>query len=258
MRIASVQLGISDEETKEARITRAFELVRDCKGADLIVLPETWATGYFSFDRYAEEAEPMDGKLPKLAAQVARETHAYLHLGSFIERLPGGELTNTSILFDRSGKVLASYKKMHLWGLKSEERRILKPGNEVITCSTEFGTVGLCTCYDMRFPELFRRMVDQGAIMFLVCSAWPYPRLEHWLMLNRVRAFENEAYLVSSNCVGIHRGHQYCGHSQIVDPWGTIVASAFDDEIVLWADVDSKMPHRVREVFPPLHDRVLR
>ena len=128
----------------------------------------------------------------------------------------------------------------------------------MVTAATDFGRVGLACCYDLRFPELFRRMVDQGAEFFLVCSAWPYPRLESWIMLNRVRALENEAFLVSSNCVGITRGKQFVGHSMVVDPWGAIVAGAGDEETVVRAEVDPGMVARVRSVFPPLRDRVLR
>jgi predicted amidohydrolase len=118
--------------------------------------------------------------------------------------------------------------------------------------------VGLACCYDLRFPELFRAMVDQGAEFFLVCSAWPYPRLESWIMLNRVRALENEAFLVSSNCVGITKGTQFVGHSLVIDPWGSIVAGSGDEETVVWADVDPGKVKQVRKVFPPLRDRVLR
>lgn len=258
MRIASIQLDVSDKETREARVARTFEMVHGCRGADLIILPETWATGYFAFERYDREAEPEDGELAKEAGRTARELRAYLHLGSFIERTTAGELANTSLLFDPSGSVIAAYRKMHLWGLGSEESRILKAGKTVVTCRTEFGILGLATCYDLRFPEPFRCMIDQGATIFLICSAWPYPRLEHWLMLNRVRAFENEAFLISANCVGNAHGRQFAGHSHIVDPWGTVVSSAGDEEAVIWADVDPKMPERVRKLFPPLRDRVFR
>jgi predicted amidohydrolase len=127
----------------------------------------------------------------------------------------------------------------------------------VVTVQTDFGIWGLATCYDLRFPELFRAMVDQGAEAFLVCSAWPYPRLEHWLMLNRVRALENEAFLISSNCVGSSRGKHFCGHSLVVDPWGCAVAGAGDEPGIVWADVDPAAVARVRSVFPPLRDRVL-
>ena len=257
MRIASIQLSIGDDESKDARLDRAMATVAGCAGADLVVLPEIWASGYFSFDRYHEEAEPLDGPTVTRAAEQARALGAYVHVGSFVERRADGSFTNTSVLLDRAGQPVAVYRKIHLFGFGSDETRVLTPGREVVTAATEFGRMGLATCYDLRFPELFRAMVDQGAEFFLVCSAWPYPRLEHWLMLNRVRALENEAFLVSSNCVGVTRGKQFCGHSQIVDPWGGIVAASADEQTVVWADVDPGMVARVRDTFPPLRDRVL-
>jgi len=258
MKIASIQLSIRYEESKEARVDRAMSLVKSCAGADLVLLPEIWNTGYFGFDRYHEEAESLDGPTVSAAAARARELGAWVHVGSFVERRPNGTFTNTSVLLDRQGKPAVTYRKIHLFGFGSDETKVLTPGTEVVTARTDFGRVGLATCYDLRFPELFRRMVDQGAEFFLICSAWPYPRLEHWMMLNRVRALENEAFLISSNSVGATRGKQFCGHSQVVDPWGTPVASAGDEETVVRAEIDPGLVGRVRDIFPPLRDRVLK
>ena len=257
MKIASIQLGIRDDESKAERTDRALSLVEGCAGADLVLLPEIWNTGYFGFDRYHEEAEPLDGDLVTRAGALARSLGVYLHVGSFVEKTADGRFANTSVLLDRTGARVASYRKMHLFGFGSDETKVLSPGTEVVTAATDFGRVGLACCYDLRFPELFRRMVDQGAEFFLVCSAWPYPRLESWIMLNRVRALENEAFLISSNCVGITRGKQFVGHSMVVDPWGSIVAGAGDEETVVRAEIDPGMVARVRSVFPPLRDRVL-
>ena len=127
----------------------------------------------------------------------------------------------------------------------------------MVVIETELGKIGMSTCYDLRFPELFRRMVDKGAELFLVTSGWPYPRLEHWLMFNRIRAIENTAFLVSSNCVGINRGARFCGHSMMVDPWGVIVTSGGDEECILQAEIDLKKVETTRKEFPALSDRVL-
>lgn len=258
MRIASIQLAIADGESKEQRTQRALDIVASCAGADLVMLPEIWNSGYFAFDRYHEEAEPLDGDLVSRLGEAARALGAYVHAGSFVEKTADGRFANTSVLLDRSGHRIASYQKMHLFGFGSDETKVLSPGTEVVTADTDFGKVGLACCYDLRFPELFRRMVDQGAEFFLVCSAWPYPRLESWIMLNRVRALENEAFLISSNCVGINRGKQFVGHSMIVDPWGSIVAASGDEEMIVKAEIDPATVARVRSVFPPLRDRVLK
>jgi predicted amidohydrolase len=257
MKIASIQLAIADDETKEERIGRALELVRTCEGADIVLLPEIWNSGYFAFDRYHEEAEELEGEFVARMAEAARSLGAYLHVGSFVERTEDGRFTNTSVLLDRQGRRIAAYRKIHLFGFGSEETKVLSPGTEVVTADTDFGRVGLACCYDLRFPELFRRMVDQGAQFYLVCSAWPYPRLESWIMLNRVRALENEAFLISSNCVGINRGARFVGHSLVVDPWGSIIAGSGDEEMIVKTEVDPEMVEKTRAVFPPLRDRVL-
>ena len=100
-------------------------------------------------------------------------------------------------------------------------------------------------------------MVDKGAELFLVTSGWPYPRLEHWIMFNRVRAIENTAFLISSNCVGTNRGVQFCGHSMIIDPWGVILASGGDEECILKSEIDTAKVSEVKGKFPALSDRIL-
>jgi predicted amidohydrolase len=123
---------------------------------------------------------------------------------------------------------------------------------------TEFGNFGLATCYDLRFPELFRKMLDQGAEFFLIASAWPAPRLEHWLLLNRTRALENLSCLISSNGVGMNRGTQFIGHSLVVDPMGQIITGSNEEECVVWAEVNRDIVQKARAEFPALKDRVFK
>ncbi|MBI4321901.1 MAG: carbon-nitrogen family hydrolase [Chloroflexi bacterium] len=256
MKVASIQLEIVDTESKSDRVARVERIVDALPDVDLIVLPEIWNVGYFSFDSYDEGSESLDGETLTRMAAKAKQKQAYLLAGSIVEKASDG-LYNTSALFDRQGALMATYRKIHLFGYGSAETKVLRPGRQVVVAETELGNFGLSTCYDLRFPELYRQMVDKGAEIFLVASAWPYPRLDHWRTLNVVRAFENECYLVSSNCVGITRGKQFLGHSAIVDPWGVPIASGGDHECVLRADIDRNIVHAVRAEFPPLRDRVL-
>ena len=244
------------DETKSERITRAEALLDQVKGADLVILPEIWNIGYFAFDLYAKESEPIDGETATRMSAKAKEHGFYLHTGSMVEK-EGEKLHNTSLLFDPHGNLLARYRKIHLYGYGSKESQILSRGDEVVVVETPLGKMGMCTCYDLRFPELFRAMLDKGAELFLVTSGWPYPRLEHWLMFNRIRAIENTAFLVSSNGVGINRGVQFCGHSMIVDPWGVILASGGDEECILKVEIDIEKVSTVRREFPAVSDRVL-
>jgi len=255
VKIASIQLKVGDEP-KSQRIGRAAELLDQARGADLVILPEIWNVGYFSFDRYESEAEPIHGPTFQRMSAVARQHRFHLHMGSFVEGWEG-RLYNTSLLIDPDGKEIGRYRKIHLFGYGSRESQILTRGDRVVVVETGLGRFGISTCYDLRFPELFRNMVDQGAELFLVASGWPYPRLEHWLMFNRIRAIENTAFLISSNCVGINRGSRFCGHSMVVDPWGVIVASGGDEEGIIKAEIDINKVGVTRKEFPALSDRVL-
>lgn len=253
MQVASVQMSVV-ENNKSATIDKAVEGIRKARGADLIVLPELWNIGFMSFDRYIPEAEGRDGPTLRTLRNVAREVKAHIHTGSFVEK-EEGKLFNSSYLLSPQGEILSNYRKIHLFGFNSKETQILNRGHQVVVADAPLGKIGLATCYDLRFPELFRRMVEQGAELFLVCSAWPYPRLEHWIMLNRVRALENQCFLVSANSVGMNGGSQFVGHSMIVNPWGIILASGGDEETVLTADIALNEVKSARARFPALADR---
>ena len=255
IKIVSLQMSVRDE-AKSVRISHAEALLEQVKDAHLVILPEIWNIGYFSFDLYEKDSEPVDGETAQRMSAKAKEHGFFLHMGSFVER-KNGKLYNTSLLIDPNGKRIASYPKIHLFGYGSKESQILSRGSEVVVAETELGKIGMCTCYDLRFPELFRKMVDKGAELFLVTSGWPYPRLEHWIMFNRIRAIENTAFLASSNCVGVNNGFRFCGHSMIVDPWGVIASSGGDEECIIKAEIDINRVGTTRKEFPALSDQVL-
>jgi len=253
MKVASIQLSVV-ENNKNATLDKAVEGIHKARGADLIVLPELWNIGFMSFDRYVPEAEDRNGPTLTALRNAARELKVHIHTGSFVEK-EGGKHFNSSYLLSPQGEILVNYRKIHLFGFNSKETQLLNNGHQVVVADTPLGKIGLATCYDLRFPELFRRMVEQGAELFLVSSAWPYPRLEHWIMLNRVRALENQCFLVSSNSVGMNRGSQFVGHSMMVNPWGILLASGGDEEVVLKADIDLNEVKSARARFPALADR---
>lgn len=182
MRVASIQFGIVEGD-KQATIEKAVSLIEQCRGADLVLLPEMWNIGFMSFKRYIPQAEDPEGPTLTAVRGAAVKIGATLHTGSFVERR-GDDYVNSSYLLSPLGEILGNYCKIHLFGYDLQEAQLLTPGEEVVVVETPLGQLGLATCYDLRFPELFRRMVEQGAEVFLICSAWPYPRLEHWLMLN--------------------------------------------------------------------------
>jgi predicted amidohydrolase len=235
---------------------RAAAHVREAAeaGASLVVLPEIWNVGYFAFDEYDRKAEPLDGPTVEAMAGLADEYGVYVHAGSIVER-DGDDLYNASVLVDADGEVAAVYRKVHLFGYESDEQRLLTPGEEAVTADTSFGTVGMATCYDLRFPELFREMAAAGARLVLVTSAWPNARLDHWQLLTRTRALENQSYLAAANLTGDNEGVELAGHSVVVDPWGVTRVDAGTGEGVTLADVDLETVAESRSSFPALADR---
>ena len=255
MKIASIQLAVSDEP-KEKNIEYALKLLDQAPQSDLILLPEIWPCGFLSFDRYRSESEPVDGPTVKLFREKALERKCHILMGSIVES-EGENLYNTCILLDPEGNVVARYRKIHLFSYQSKENKILTPGKEIVVTDTPWGTSGFSTCYDLRFPELYRQMVDKGAEFFLIPSAWPQLRLEAWRLFNRARAHENLAYLISCNCAGTNQGKEYAGHSMIVDPLGRVVAEGGAGEEIICAEIDSDQVNSIRDEYGFLNDRVL-
>ncbi|MEK7414876.1 MAG: carbon-nitrogen family hydrolase [Planctomycetota bacterium] len=254
MRVTSIQLELRPE-TKAQTLERVLGELDRAVGSDLLLLPELWSCGYFSFNRYRDDSETLTGPLLSAIADKARLLRAHIFAGSLVE-CRGSDLFNTSVLLSPSGQILATYRKIHLFGFQSDERRLLTAGDHVTVVDTPWGRTGLTTCYDLRFPELYRRMLDQGASVFLVTSAWPQARLEAWRLFNRARAHENLAYLISCNCAGINNNVTLAGHSMVVDPLGAVVAEAGETGCQLSAEIDPQMVAQARHTFTAIHDRV--
>lgn len=255
MRVALVQVDSPDAEPVPDRRARVDDLVRSAAGADLVVLPELWAAGYFAFDSYAGEAEPFDGPTVTAARGWARELNAHVHLGSFVERGPDGRLCNTAVLVAPDGEVAHVYRKIHVFGYQSREAELLTPGDDVRVAATTFGPVAATTCYDLRFPELWRGLVDGGARLVIVPAAWPAARLAHWRLFTSGRAVEQQIVLIACNATGTHGGAELGGHSRVVDPWGTVLTEAATEPGITWCDVDADEVERARTRFPVLADR---
>jgi predicted amidohydrolase len=267
MRLALTQLEIEPADV-DANRERARDAIRTAAadGADLVVLPELFTVGYFSFDSYAREAESLAGETLTAIADLAAELDVGVLAGSIVEDLaastaagvdtPADEgYANTAVFFDRDGDRRAVYRKHHLFGYGSAEQELLTPGEATPTVSFGGFTIGVTTCYDLRFPELYRELVDGGATLTLVPSAWPYPRVEHWKLLPRTRAVENLMYVAAANGVGSFDESTLLGRSTVYDPWGTALASAGDDPALVTADLDPQTVTDRREEFPALSDR---
>lgn len=268
MRLALAQLSVSAGDVEANREAAVDAVARGAEaGADLVVLPEQFAVGFFAFDRYADSAEPVGGPTHRALADAARDHGVAVLAGTLVEDLaataattdwpvPAEEgLANTAAFVDHAGEVRAVYRKHHLFGYDSDEARRLTPGETLATVDYGGFTVGMTTCYDLRFPELYRDLLDRGADLLLVPSAWPYPRVEHWRTLARARALENLSYLAAVNGVGEQGDAELLGRSALYDPWGTTVAGTGDDPDLVVADADPARVTEVREEFPALDDR---
>ncbi|MGQ9689456.1 MAG: carbon-nitrogen hydrolase family protein [Desulfobaccales bacterium] len=260
MWVAAVQLNSTADI--DANLARARELVRlvAARGAELVALPEHFA--YLGpEDRRPPSAQALDGPLIQEFGALARNLGIFLLLGSFPE-IAASEAPpyNTSVLLGRDGTILAAYRKMHLFdidlpgGPSYQESRFIQPGREVVTSplpGTPF-TAGLAVCYDLRFPELFRALVARGANLLLLPAAFTlHTGRDHWEVLLRARAIENQAYVIAPAQWGLHSpGRRSYGRTLIVDPWGTVLAQAPDAEGFILAEIDQARLSRLRREMP--------
>jgi len=260
MRVAAIQLNSTSDLA--ANVKRARELVVQAKdrGAELVALPEHFA--YLGpEDQNPPSAQSLEGPLVQEFGALARELDLFLLLGSFPETAAANQPPhNTSVLLGKDGAILAAYRKIHLFdvdlpgGPTYQESRFIHPGKEAITASlpgTPF-TAGLAICYDLRFPELFRSLVEKGAdLIFLPAAFTLATGRDHWEVLLRARAIENQAYVVAPAQWGRHSpGRRSYGRSLIVDPWGVVLAQAPDQEGVILAELDHARLSRLRQEMP--------
>ena len=269
MRIALIQLGYDDAASVAERTARAADLVRAQRGHDLVVLPELWAPGGFDYRAWGERAEPVDGPTATAMSAAARDAGVVLHAGSIVERPADGErgaegkdLWNTSLVFGADGGLLATYRKIHRFGFAQGEPSLMEAGDEVAVVDLPDGAggtvrAGLSTCYDLRFPELYRAQLDAGATVFVIPASWPMARVGHWTLLARARAVENQCVVLACNAAGPNAGTVMGGASAVVLPTGEVAAAAGSEEQVLSVEVDMSATTSLRETFPVLRDRRL-
>jgi predicted amidohydrolase len=253
VRLHVIQLSYGDDESLPERTARVTDLVRAQAGADLVLLPELWPNGGFAYTDWEDSAQPLDGPVVAALRGAARDLGAVVHMGSFVERDEAGRLFNTSVLLGADGELLTTYRKLHLFGFGEGEPKLLTPGDGPVVHER----LGLATCYDLRFPELFRALVDDDAEILLMPAAWPAKRVHHWRLLAQARAVENQLYVVAGNTAGTHAGVPMGGHSMVVDPWGEVLAEAGEGEEVLVVDLDPHLVRTTRASFPVLADRRL-
>jgi len=262
MRAAVVQLNSTGD--KDRNLETAERLVRDAAraGAELVVLPEKWNV-LGSGEVLAEGAEPLDGPTLTAAADWARELGIHLVAGSIAERVEGQDkLANTSVLISSQGEQLAVYRKIHMFdvdvgGVVYRESEHEQSGTEIVEGETGDVQVGLTVCYDLRFPELYRILAVRGARVITIPSAFTsFTGKDHWEVLLRARAVENQVFVIAPNQVGkAPPEYDSYGRSAIVDPWGVVLAEAPDAECFALAELDFALQDSVRSKLPSLANR---
>jgi predicted amidohydrolase len=265
MRVAVCQLNARDDRAHNLAVARGLLERAAAAGADLAVLPEY--VDYLGPADGAPKAEGVDGEFATFFSDAARQLNLWVHAGSFHETGPGdGRTHNTSLVFDRSGTLTATYRKIHMYDVEIpgrvsyQESRAVAPGAETAVTDVDGIRVGLSICYDLRFPELYRRLaVDGRAEVIVVPAAFMmHTGRDHWEVLLRARAIENQCYVVAAGQIGDHDPGRTCfGRSMIIDPWGTVIAQAPDTTGITVADVDLERLHEIRRALPSLANRRL-
>jgi predicted amidohydrolase len=257
--LAAAVIQLSSNNDRQQNVAKALELIDEAsaRGARLVALPEMF-NYYSTLKEMVKNAEPVPGPTIDALAQKARTNGLYLLCGSIIESAPDGKGFNTSVMVGPDGNILGVYRKINLFDVEIPgkvrygESEYILPGNEMVTLDVDGWVVGLAICYDLRFPEVFATLASRGAeivVMPTACTA--YTGKDHWEVLLRARAIENQFFVVAPNRYGTSSdSFTTHGHSMIVDPWGTILSQAPDKVSVISAELDIGVLQDVRRNMP--------
>ncbi|ADB50028.1 carbon-nitrogen hydrolase family protein [Conexibacter woesei] len=263
MRAAAIQLNSTEDRDRNLAVADRLVRAAASDGATFVVLPEKWSV-LGTPAQLAAGAEPLDGAAISWARTTARELGIDLVAGSIVEHVVGHDKrANTSVHVGPDGEIRATYRKVHLFdvevgGTVYRESDGEEPGGELVTSALAGGVeLGMAVCYDLRFPELFRILALRGARVVTLPSAFTLATTrDHWEILLRARAIENQSFVVAPNQIGPHPpGNQSGGRSMIVDPWGLVLATAPDEEGYVTADLDFAHQEEIRARLPALANR---
>lgn len=261
-------IGLGQLNTKD-NIENSFEeienLTAECssRGAQLVIFPEL--STYLSETSIQTAAQTLDGDIISRFKELAKKYNVYLHNGSFIEKTETpGKSYNTSVFINPAGRIEALYRKIHLFDIEIDnelsyrESDRYEKGDSIVNKSTSIGDFGFSICYDLRFPELYRKLALRGANLVFVPAAFTmFTGKDHWEALLRARAIENQIYIIAPNQIGKHPDNKSCyGNSMIIDPWGKVIARASDKVSSIVADIDWGYLEEIRKKLPSLKNRV--
>ncbi len=260
--VAAIQMNSTDDKTENLASARRLVTEAAGRGASLVALPELFNC-LGPPETIVANSEPIPGLTSELMSKLARELQITILAGSLGERCEGDKIFNTSLLFGPDGDLLAKYRKLHLFDIDLpgevtfQESDFMGFGDRIAVTDTDVGRLGQSTCYDLRFPELFRLLVDDGAEVIVVPAAFAMATgRDHWEVLLRARAIENQCFVIAPNQFGRHgESLQTYGRSMIVDPWGTVLAKAPDGSGVITAEIDFDQLVKIRSHLPCLQHR---
>ena len=256
MKIAVAQIACTlGDLSANLRLLRDFAERGKAAGAEWVVFPEMADTGYAMQVIREQAASWSEGAVPELQ-KIARTLSITIISG--VSEREDDLIYNSQAVIDSTGAIVAKYRKTHLFApAPVEEDKYCAPGHELVSLALEPFKMGLTICYDLRFPEIYRALaVDHGANVFIISSAWPFPRIEHLRVLATARAIENQSYVVLANRVGRDDGAPFCGTSAVIDPSGVVVAAASADRAeLIVADLSPEVLGNVRKRMPVLAHR---
>jgi predicted amidohydrolase len=272
MKIAVIQMNsVSDKAANIAQARSLIDRAVDLEGPDWLLLPEHWNwAGGSTADKLANADDVPGGPAYAAAQELAARHKVWIHAGSLLERVKGEDkVYNTTVVFDRTGREVARYRKIHLFditapdGTSYRESASVKPGREVVTYDCEGVTVGCAICYDLRFPELFQALVARGSQLIALPAAFTLQTgKDHWEVLCRARAIETETYFVASGQTGAFTAGSgdkrfTYGHSLVADPWGHVVAKASDGIGFITSRLDMAFVEKCRQQIPVAEHKVI-
>ena len=255
--ISLLQMAVS-QGAPAANLAKIEPRVKEAasRGSQLLCLPEMFTTGF----NWAKNREllPRWRESVDAVAAMARENRIWI-AGSILTGDDGGKMRNSLIVWDDTGREFCVYHKTHLFSLFGEEKHVTA-GERLEVAPTPWGPMGLSVCYDLRFPELFRECALRGAVLQFLPAGWPHPRLEHWRVLTRARAIENQLFMIAVNQCGAEElspgnAVKYCGHSAVIDPWGNTLCEADEGEELLTVRIATSEVAAIRAKLPALKDR---
>lgn len=251
MKIITIQFSPKDGKKQEnqEKIQQILSKT-DLSDVELVLLPELWSTGV-DFDKFKELSEKIPGRTTEILSNLAKENEVCIVAGSIVEE-ENKKLYNTIPVIDKNGKLIEKYRKIHLFSYTDEDKYLF-PGQKIKTITIKDTDFGLSTCYDLRFPTQYREMANRGVGAFLCPAAWPKERKKHWKILNKARAIENQAYMISCNRRGRFKDNEFIGNSYIINPMGEIISKTNQKQIQK-TEINLEKIKETRDSFPTLKD----